>query len=671
MIATLKENLDWNSFYDVGVLSQLLTVQSEEEFELARYFEYLLRESMWTHARNASSVFSNAKMLGYNPLRKISAIGTLYISHDPNLYININEVDPGTGLTLAEQIQLFEEDPSTENYNAIPLSEFSGSPVSIGRGTVLTLNTLSFMIAENTTYPDSTLIYPSGTPTGSNKKYLKVVIVQGLQKQISTTYTSAPFTPVPALGDDYEQVLLTRTDIEAAQNTYTKEFFNVLETNTGLSKTYTLIDSILLAAFNDQRFDMVTNTEFQTVVRFGNDITGVKLTPGSVLTISYLETQGSLGNVESLYNLVEFTVTPQTFTGTNISTVTGGSEGDSVALNSLNELLKIKERAPLQYLTISSIVTTAAYKQAIEAFPNVNQAVVFPGTFTDNEGKEKDCVYFSALYDDGSIPIGSEIEALVIGEIAYKKPPLDILKFQTPSMIPVRLYFKGEIQTAGTSVAETQSSLFSYFQNLYLVTEREFVDSFSVANSYLTQIGTISLVPDTRYILAEAILNYTSDDMTSSNLGISTLEKSFEECIILTDNYGYDLRIFIECAGEQYVYYKFLSGTFAGDLKVYTETKNNVFPTDFNNIDANKLEDVNSSDPIFKNASDVSVTDNTVTINVPSSVVDVGVIRVYGVIQNGLVQPTLEYQIVYIPDSTQGEQSSEIVVECTDLIRNY
>ena len=82
--------------------------------------------------------------------------------------------------------------------------------------------------------------------------------------------------------------------------------------------------------------------------------------------------------------------------------------------------------------------------------------------------------------------------------------------------------------------------------------------------------------------------------------------------------------------------------------------------------------DVSVADLIFKNPTDVDLIDDTLTLIVPTSILTSNsIIRVYSVIRAGLVDPSLEYELAYIPASIEGEQSSEIIVECTDVVRNY
>ena len=64
--------------------SRILEVISEKFAQIARYTEYLTRESKWSLAQNPSSILSQLELFGYDPHRKVGATGTVRVSTDPN-----------------------------------------------------------------------------------------------------------------------------------------------------------------------------------------------------------------------------------------------------------------------------------------------------------------------------------------------------------------------------------------------------------------------------------------------------------------------------------------------------------------------------------------------------------------------------------------------------------
>lgn len=64
--------------------TRILEIISEKLAQIARYTEYLTRESKWSLAQNPSSILSQLELFGYDPHRKVGATGTVRVSTDPN-----------------------------------------------------------------------------------------------------------------------------------------------------------------------------------------------------------------------------------------------------------------------------------------------------------------------------------------------------------------------------------------------------------------------------------------------------------------------------------------------------------------------------------------------------------------------------------------------------------
>ena len=117
LLDSLIQKADWKRVIEESAVRSLISTIAEGNAEIARYFEYLLRESRWDMAKNLTSLLALAPYLGYKAARKTSAIGYIYVSHDP---------------TLAEAGSTFFESQLNE------LSVYAGKDITIPLGTKIT-----------------------------------------------------------------------------------------------------------------------------------------------------------------------------------------------------------------------------------------------------------------------------------------------------------------------------------------------------------------------------------------------------------------------------------------------------------------------------------------------------------------------------------------------------
>lgn len=81
---SLRSKSEWKDILLFGTNERILRVFSEALAEVARYDEYLTRETKWTTARNTSSLLKAAAILNYRAHRNIGARGVVQLSVDEN-----------------------------------------------------------------------------------------------------------------------------------------------------------------------------------------------------------------------------------------------------------------------------------------------------------------------------------------------------------------------------------------------------------------------------------------------------------------------------------------------------------------------------------------------------------------------------------------------------------
>lgn len=82
LVDSLSAKSEWAELLFFGTNRNLLATNAEGNAQLARYIEYLVRETKWSLARNVSSLMYQAAAHNYTPHRKNGAIGSIRLSTD-------------------------------------------------------------------------------------------------------------------------------------------------------------------------------------------------------------------------------------------------------------------------------------------------------------------------------------------------------------------------------------------------------------------------------------------------------------------------------------------------------------------------------------------------------------------------------------------------------------
>lgn len=423
LIKTLSNLSGWTQVItDSGVTSTTNAV-SEMEAEAVRYLEYLLLEAKWSKAQNLSSLLAQTPFVGYLPHRKISSINTdgFVISHDARLQsAGVANIFSLADLTTAH------------------LSPYAGTPFKIPLGTIVSsTGAVQFVTTKDVFYPDTT----------NGSLYALAPIVQGVKKNIVVT----------VLGNPYEQITINDIDangitqVESATNVYSSQFFTVSVTAAGsnIAVPYTQIEDIFLSSNTDTTFDVSVANDFSSItLRFGNGVTGVQLTPGATVTISYLQTLGTLGIVNQNFTITSISSSgfPTTLYCTNFTAALGGQDTESIE--------SIRGAAPQAYITNGgSVVTTSEYIKAIETLPYILLATVYSGTYIDPvTGTQQGSVLYSSIKTDGTAPDLTQLNIDVLNALSGKINPLDFSAPVAPAFLHLKLNIQGKIASTNTNL---------------------------------------------------------------------------------------------------------------------------------------------------------------------------------------------------------------------------
>ncbi len=508
LINTLKKKTGWTQLLADSAITSDMYAHAESNAEIARYLEYLIRENKWGYARNISSLLTQAPALGYKPHRKIAASGLIYLSHDPQLQY--------AGIT-----NIF----SVEDLNTY-LTNYSGSLITIPKGTVVSAGSIQFITTQDASYP-------------TNTKYISIPVVQATQKSVIKT---------SMLGNSFETIRIVSSYIEAGTNATTSQFFSVLNTTTnGTTTICTQVDDIYLADYNVYAYDVTTARDYSYVdIRFGNGIAGAIIPAGSSTTISYLETLGSAGDVAS--NFVVNTIKSSlngTFYCTNFAGILGGKDEADIET--------IRAEGPANYLLDGGITTINSYKATVNSISSIITSNVYYGKSYDNSGNAIDTIYYTAINKLGEAPEATFMEEEMDSMLAGKIHPEDYYIYQLPEFVHIKIGIKGISSSTNADLASLDESINIGINNKYGTLTQTFQNSFDNSKliSYLisnfsvnkitSRIEAVTDLKPSEFIIDDTYQNYYTKSFV--------FNRSFNRLRTFTDGVLHCLKIqlFMNC----------------------------------------------------------------------------------------------------------------------------
>jgi hypothetical protein len=328
---TIKENLkaflnQQTEFTDYDFegsgLNILLDILAYNTHYNAYYLNMVANESFLDTALLRDSVISHAKVLGYVPYSYKSPRANI------NFTVSTTSSTPAT-LTIPKGFTFLSDDIDGISYNFVTLQE-----------TIVTKSNTSFNFLNLPIYEGQLVSYSYIHNQATNPKQLFNIP----DTDVDTTTLTVAVSPSVSNTDFTSFTLAT----DASEATTTSSVFYLQENKAQNYQIY-----------------------------FGDDIIGKSISDGSVVTISYLVTNGDAANKANNFvataalsdslgnNLTDFTIDP-------IGEAAGGAERESVD--------NIKFSAPLQFTTQNRLVTFKDYESYIQkSYPSVDSVSVWGG----------------------------------------------------------------------------------------------------------------------------------------------------------------------------------------------------------------------------------------------------------------------------------------------------
>ena len=442
-VASLQQNPDWKPIINQSVISSIIKTNAEMNAETARYAEYLFKESKWDTAQNDSSILAMASMLQYHPKRKVSATGKIMVSADPKTAL--------VGKTISKEVfDLVRDNKDTSSYNI----NWIGNPYG---NLTLTSDSVLKDSKGNQYIPTSSVILPT------NGNVVEVNVIQGIRKVARISIDTMRKVSTVSRLNPYRYIPFKIYDCEDASSLVSRKFLKLYILNNSSYEEYRVVDSLLLSDTTDKDVEIYGDMYDPTLyyAKFNNSPykgSVIDLSSNTSITamqIEYLESLGSKGNIDNLYETFSVSGVTQgnsifsgKLYGTNLSYIGGGTDEESIA--------SIKENANKFYIKNYTIGTVETYEKTILntsfTLESNNMRIapkkvkVFGGNYTE-DGLTYPVTYISFIsdnlediaYSSSNTKIYKEIENSLNYYLTRLKSPQDVLKFAIPNHVPITI----------------------------------------------------------------------------------------------------------------------------------------------------------------------------------------------------------------------------------------
>lgn len=413
LVNSLSAKSEWADLLFFGTNRNLLSTNAEGNAQLARYIEYLVRETKWSLARNISSLMYQAAAHNYTPHRKNGAVGSVRLSSD----------------------EAFTTPPST------------------------TIDIPKYSIFSTDAGVQVTSISASNIVSGVDA-YVDIDVVQGTPKTFSTT----------ALGNINEVISIVNSSIENNQyelfvNGVLWTEINELRVADSSAEVYQIrnkpdfsgIDILFGDDLNGVQLSAGDVIQFKYLETLGVD--------GNIAQI------GKVTNVDSVIydtglNTVEVFVT-------NLDSIVGGEDVETIEeLRAQSPLtFQSAERAITRndYKAILN-ATPQVLKSTVWGVYEINEDAGTPGTYISDE---ENYVYIAAISSAGG-NLGESAKTTLREYLQDFKSATDVVNFQ--DVVFVYLQFNTDVYVSNRSLvlSEIKSRVISAIEGQYVKENLDF-----------------------------------------------------------------------------------------------------------------------------------------------------------------------------------------------------
>lgn len=419
MVAMLAQNPNWKAVVNDSVISTILKTSAEQLAEIARYSEYLFRETRWDAAQNISSIAAAAGQLGYKPARKKSAFGNIILSADPKIHL-IGRTLPMAALTLG-------------TWQTIPRDLYLRDSIVVKDS-----NDNNYVLASR-----SELLANTATATA--------IIAEGVKRSMVLPIEVLRALATRSKLDPYVYIPVELPNCEDASTPLTRRFFKVFVQYATATEEYRVVDTLHLSRADDADVEVYPDLYNPNILylKFNASRTRGKILNLSTGTgvqgieVQYIESRGAAGNLSRTFET--FTLTGiegepgLKLFGINLEPISGGADEESV--------FDIKRNAPRYYMSNYTVATRESYENAIKRidFGNASYPTrvrVYAGLET-SAGTARPVTKVSMLlpgFEDRALmadaqTVYDDVESVIGFYLSELKAPVDVLRFVPPRYV--------------------------------------------------------------------------------------------------------------------------------------------------------------------------------------------------------------------------------------------
>ena len=328
-----SEFTDYN--FEGSGLSVLLDVLAYNTYYNSYYLNMVANEAFLDTAQVRQNILSQAKLINYIPTSK----------HASEAMVNIRVTPTNSESTTLDSITI-------DKYTRLLGADIEG-----------------------TNYPFVTINANTASKSNGSFYFPNVRIQQGeviTQQFAMTANNKTARFEIPSANVDTET--LTVTVQESASNSYTEEYLHSMDitTTTANSRVYFLEE----------------NENLNYTLQFGDGVLGYRPKDGNIVIVTYLDTQGSMGNDVSKFNFVD--PIGDTYTGNvRVTTVSNSRTGADK-----EDIDRIRLRAPQFYAAQNRCVTVRDYETILmKDYQHISAVSIWGGE--DNDPPVYGKVYIS------------------------------------------------------------------------------------------------------------------------------------------------------------------------------------------------------------------------------------------------------------------------------------
>ena len=352
-------------------------------------------------------------------------------------------------------------------------------------------------------------LYPvTINPVNGVYTFTDIEVVEGAPLQ----YVFSVYTPGPA-----EKYVIQNLNVDTTTMQVTVQ--NSLTDTT--ATTYNLADDSLNINEESKVYFLEQNPMEQFQLYFGDGVIGKKLLRNNLIIVTYLVTNGSLGNVSG--NIIQEFACPSTIGGGTPDAVIRATVNSSggYAAETIDE---IKFKAPLFTSSQNRAVSANDYKAIIEKnFPLIESIAVWGGE-KNNPPKYGKVIISLKPYD--GYEVTTDLKNQIQNTLLSNKQVLTITpEFITPDYVYINLTVNAKYSTKATSLSsnDLQTLITNNIKNYFSKNLQKFNYNFI----YSQLIGTID----------------NTDDSIIGNLTTVNLQKRITPTIGQNNNYVGDSSI--------------------------------------------------------------------------------------------------------------------------------